>query len=85
MRRSEFRAFVRDEFGDAYGQVLVHDQVLTDLNDVTAEQALSLGIEPKTVWLALCRQMGVPARIGAAGGLVSSESSDFAPKPRGSE
>lgn len=59
VRRSEFRAFVRDEFGDAYGQVLVHDQVLTELGDETPEQALERGEDPKTIWLALCRHMRV--------------------------
>lgn len=60
MRLSEFRQAVSDEFGDAYGRVLVHDLVLAALGGVTAEQALAAGRPARDVWLALCAEADVP-------------------------
>lgn len=48
------------EFGDAYGKVLVADLVIAELGDVTAAEALANGQSARTVWLALCRASGVP-------------------------
>jgi len=61
VRLSEFRAAVSDEFGSAYGGTLVRDLVLTELGDVTADQAISAGTSPRDVWIALCRASDVPA------------------------
>lgn len=60
MRLSEFRRAVSAEFGDSFGSVLVRDLVLDDLSNLTAEQALSAGVPPRDVWLALCRANDVP-------------------------
>lgn len=60
MRLSEFRQLVDDEFGVASARVLVSDLVLTELGGRSAEQALRDGIEPRQVWLALCRANDVP-------------------------
>ena len=66
MRRSEFERAVSDEFG-ARGDSLVADLVLAALNDRTAREALSAGVAPRDVWLALCAETDVPAnrRYGA--------------------
>ena len=61
MRLSEFWLAVSDEFGEAYGRVLVNDQVLSSVDSVTASQALSRGVPAKQVWAALCDAMDVPA------------------------
>jgi len=61
VRLSEFRAAVADEFGDAYGAILVRDLALTELGGVTADQAISSGASPRDVWIALCRASDVPA------------------------
>ncbi len=61
MRRSEFWLAVSDEFGEAYGRTLTHDLVLTELGDLTAEQALARGGSMRDIWLALCRATDVPA------------------------
>jgi len=61
MRLSEFWLAVSDEFGEAYGRVLVDDQVLGAVGGVTASQALSRGVPAKQVWAALCDVMDVPA------------------------
>jgi hypothetical protein len=60
MRQSEFRQAVSDEFGSAYGRVVVGDLVIAELSDRTAEEALRAGVPVREVWLALCRASGVP-------------------------
>ena len=59
MRLSEFWLAVSDEFGEAYGRVLVDDQVLGSVGG--ASQALSRGVPAKQVWAALCDAMDVPS------------------------
>jgi hypothetical protein len=60
MRLSQFWTAVADEFGPALGRTLVHDLVLGDLGDLTAEQALAKGLDIRSTWLALCRATDVP-------------------------
>ncbi|WP_295124825.1 DUF3046 domain-containing protein [uncultured Leifsonia sp.] len=60
MKLSEFQRAVVDEFGSGYGQALLSDLVLGELGGRTAQQALSSGIAPREVWIALCRETGVP-------------------------
>lgn len=59
MRRSEFQRAVTDEFGAAYGAVLMADLVLTGLNNHTAQTAMDAGIPAGDVWNALCETAGV--------------------------
>lgn len=51
---------VSDEFGEAYGRVLMKDLALGDLDGQTAEEALAAGVAPRSVWLALCGAADVP-------------------------
>ena len=60
MRLSQFWTAVADEFGPALGRTLVHDLVLSELGDITAEQALAKGLDIRGTWLALCRATDVP-------------------------
>lgn len=60
MRLSEFRRAVTEEFGESFGGALTRDLVLTELGDLTSEQALAAGIPAREVWLALCRANDVP-------------------------
>ena len=60
MRLSQFWTAVADEFGPAHGRTLVHDLVLSELGDLTAEQALAKGHDIRGTWLALCRATDVP-------------------------
>jgi hypothetical protein len=60
MKLSEFQRAVVDEFGSGYGQALLTDLVLGELGGRTAQAALDAGIPPREVWLALCRETGVP-------------------------
>jgi hypothetical protein len=60
MRLSEFRQAVSDEFGDAHGNVLLHDLVLGELGGQTADEALKSGVPAREVWFALCAAADVP-------------------------
>ncbi|MEY4417754.1 MAG: hypothetical protein RIQ88_192 [Actinomycetota bacterium] len=60
MRHSDFQTLMEDEFGKEYAAVLIRDLVLTEVDDMTGEQALAKGIEPRTIWLAICRAQQVP-------------------------
>lgn len=67
MKHSEFARAVDTEFGAVAGQALVRELVL-DVFNVTAAEALKLGVRPREVWVALCRAMDVPeSRIHGAG------------------
>ena len=69
MRLSEFNRAVDEEFGHAYGRMLVRDLVLPELGSVTAEQALTAGRPAKDVWLALCEATDVPPQRRYGAGL----------------
>jgi hypothetical protein len=60
MKLSEFQRAVVDEFGTQYGRALTSDLVLGEVGGRTAQQALDGGVPPREVWLALCRETGVP-------------------------
>lgn len=66
MRRSEFLRAVDAEFG-ARASSLVSDLVLTQLASRTAAEALTAGVPPRDIWLALCVETDVPVerRYGA--------------------
>ena len=61
MKLSEFQRAVSDEFGGAYGQTLRTDLVLAELGGRTANEAIAAGIAPRDVWIALCKETGVPS------------------------
>lgn len=60
LRLSKFQELMNDEFGKAYSQVLMNDLVLTELGDKTGSQAIKSGEDPKTVWIAICKNTSVP-------------------------
>ena len=60
VRLSEFRELVDDEFGTVPATSLLVDHVLTELGGRTAAQAIEDGVEPRSVWRALCRDFDVP-------------------------
>jgi len=60
MRRSEFQRAVDDEFGGR-ANTIVTDLVLSRVGGRTAAEAISAGVDPREVWLALCEELDVPA------------------------
>ena len=63
MRLSEFRLAVVEAFGDAYAPTLCKQLALTNLDSLTANEALERGIPPRDVWHALCDQMDVAPAV----------------------
>jgi hypothetical protein len=49
-----------DEFGAGYSRVVSSSLVLAGVGGRTADQALSAGVPPRQVWLALCEVQDVP-------------------------
>jgi hypothetical protein len=60
VRISDFWRLMDDEFGAGYSRVLSSTLVLAGVGGRTADQALSAGVPPKQVWLALCDVQDVP-------------------------
>jgi hypothetical protein len=57
---TEFNELVDSQFGAARGRSLLVDHVLTALQGRTAAQAIEDGVEPRSVWRALCADFDVP-------------------------
>ena len=66
VRHSVFWQLMEEEFGVGYARSVAHDQTIGALDGRTAQQALDAGEAPRTVWLAVCDAMDVPAsrRLG---------------------
>lgn len=60
MRATVFRRLMSQEFGEVRGEMLAAEHVLAGLGGRTADQALAAGVEPKTVWRAVCEGLEVP-------------------------
>jgi hypothetical protein len=60
VRLSKFWELMNDEFGEAYATSLASRHLLHALGDRTVNEALEAGEPPRTVWVALCDDMGVP-------------------------
>ena len=60
MKLSEFWALMEHEFGAGYAPVLARDLVLGSLDHRTAVEALDAGVNPKTVWFAICEEQEIP-------------------------
>jgi hypothetical protein len=53
---------MRAQFGDAYAVSVAKDYVLAGVGGRTVDQALAEGIEPKTVWRAVCEAFEIPEK-----------------------
>jgi hypothetical protein len=62
VRLTVFWEKMRAQFGDAYAASVAKDYVLAGLGNRTVDQALAEGIEPKTVWHAVCEAFEVPEK-----------------------
>lgn len=60
MRLTEFNELVDGQFGPMRGRSLLVDHVLAALDGRTAAQAIEDGVEPRSVWRALCADFDVP-------------------------
>lgn len=60
MRLTEFHELVTAWFGAGYGSSVLVDHALTGVAGRTAAEAIEAGVEPRTVWRALCVDFDVP-------------------------
>ncbi len=60
VRVSAFWQLMEQEFGAASSRAMADHHVLGELGGVTATVALAGGVDPRQVWLALCRDFDVP-------------------------
>ncbi|MGO1230881.1 DUF3046 domain-containing protein [Glutamicibacter arilaitensis] len=61
MKNSDFWSSMENEFGSRYSHVLADSMSLTELDSLTAAEALNKGVKPKMIWEAICRAQDVPA------------------------
>lgn len=60
MKLSEFWTLMNYEFTPAYSPVLARDLVLSEFDNVTAQEALDRGEDVRSVWVAICDTQGIP-------------------------
>ncbi len=60
MRHTVFRRQMADEFGEVRADMLATDHVMSALGGRTVNQALEAGLDPKHVWLTVCREFEIP-------------------------
>jgi Protein of unknown function (DUF3046) len=60
VRLTAFWEKMRAQFGDTYAASVAKDYMLAGLGNRTVDQALAEGIEPKTVWRAVCEAFEIP-------------------------
>lgn len=54
---------MRAQFGEAYAASVAKDYVLAGVGGRTVDQALADGVDPKTVWQAVCEAFDVPEKL----------------------
>ncbi|MDL9947682.1 MULTISPECIES: DUF3046 domain-containing protein [unclassified Gordonia (in: high G+C Gram-positive bacteria)] len=60
MRLTEFTELITTEFGERSADSILIDHVLTEFGGRTGAQAIEDGIDPRDVWVAICRDFDVP-------------------------
>lgn len=60
MRLTEFTELVNSQFGVSSGDSILRDHVLVELGGRTGAQAIDAGVDPRDIWVALCRDFDVP-------------------------
>jgi len=63
MRMTEFWEQMTKQFGPAYAESVARDHVSARLAGRTAAQAVEDGEPYKVVWLAICGDFDLPARV----------------------
>lgn len=60
MRVSELRRLMDDEFGSSYASSVAADHRMAAIGGRTVDEAVADGLEPRSVWLALCDSYDIP-------------------------
>ncbi|HMS76200.1 DUF3046 domain-containing protein [Gordonia sp. (in: high G+C Gram-positive bacteria)] len=60
MRLTEFTELMNAQFGVQTADSILTDHVLIEFGGRTGAQAIEDGRDPRTVWVAICRDFDVP-------------------------
>ena len=60
MSLTEFNELMTTEFGVTRADSILVDHVLTEFAGRTGAQAIEDGVDPRDVWVAICRDFDVP-------------------------
>lgn len=60
VRLTEFTELLTTEFGTVTANSMLVDHALIEFGGQTAAEALESGVDPRDVWVALCRDFDVP-------------------------
>ncbi|AFR48755.1 MULTISPECIES: DUF3046 domain-containing protein [Gordonia] len=60
MRLTEFTELMTAEFGVPSADSILSDHILIDVGGRTGAQAIDDGVDPRDVWIAICRDFDVP-------------------------
>lgn len=60
MRLTEFTELLVEQFGTMTADSILADHVLTELGGRTGTEAIEEGVDPREVWVAICRDFDVP-------------------------
>lgn len=60
MRLTEFTELMTTQFGTSSADAILVDHVLVELHGRTGAQAIEDGVDPRDVWVAICREFDVP-------------------------
>ncbi|GAB91968.1 hypothetical protein GORHZ_154_00580 [Gordonia rhizosphera NBRC 16068] len=60
VRLTEFTELITAEFGGQSADSILVDHVLTEFGGRTGAQAIEDGVDPRDVWVAICRDFDVP-------------------------
>ncbi|KQS69808.1 DUF3046 domain-containing protein [Modestobacter sp. Leaf380] len=63
MRLQEFWTRMREQFGDLRAESISRDHHFAELGGRSAVGAIDAGVQVRTVWLAVCEEFDVPARV----------------------
>ncbi|MFW0797322.1 DUF3046 domain-containing protein [Gordonia sp. CPCC 205515] len=63
MRLTEFTELLTTQFGVSSADSMLRDHVLVELGGRTGAQAIEAGIDPRDVWVAICRDFDVPRNL----------------------
>ncbi|MEP9391458.1 DUF3046 domain-containing protein [Gordonia sp. VNQ95] len=63
MRLTEFTERITEQFGAMSADSIMTDHVLTELGGRTGAQAIEDGVDPRDVWVAICRDFDVPRHV----------------------
>jgi Protein of unknown function (DUF3046) len=63
VRLQEFWSRLSDQFGPMRAQTVARDHIFSALGGRSAVDAIEAGVDVRRVWLAICEEYEVPAKL----------------------